>query len=97
MSGVKNRSGGAREGAGRPPKKLGALGEKDPKKFLLQVMNDPDADARSRLEAAKALLPYLHVKKGDGGKKEEQQAAADKAKRGRYKPPEPPKLVVNNG
>ena len=30
----------------------------DPRAFLLRVMNDPSVDWRSRVEAAKALLPY---------------------------------------
>lgn len=31
----------------------------NPKQFLLAVMNDPQASAEQRLEAAKALLPYF--------------------------------------
>lgn len=31
----------------------------DPKSFLLAVMNDASADAQSRIDAAKALLPYF--------------------------------------
>lgn len=31
----------------------------DPKQFLLAVMNDPNASAQQRIEAAKALLPYF--------------------------------------
>ncbi len=38
-----------------------ALGSdyRDPKSFLLAVMNDPTARARDRIRAAKALLPYF--------------------------------------
>jgi hypothetical protein len=32
--------------------------EIDPRRFLLAVMNDPAAELRRRIEAAKALLPY---------------------------------------
>jgi hypothetical protein len=32
--------------------------EADPRRFLLAVMNDPAAELRWRIEAAKALLPY---------------------------------------
>lgn len=32
---------------------------RDPKSFLLAVMNDPTASAEQRIEAAKALLPYF--------------------------------------
>lgn len=60
-------------------------------------MNSRMADARSRLEAAKALLSYTHMKKGDGGKKGERQEAAEKAGRGRFAPSAPPRLAVVNG
>ncbi|HEX7889761.1 MAG TPA: hypothetical protein VF522_10410 [Ramlibacter sp.] len=32
--------------------------QQDPRRFLLEVMNDPAVDLRLRIEAAKALLPY---------------------------------------
>jgi hypothetical protein len=35
-----------------------ASDELDPRRFLLAVMNDPAAELRWRIEAAKALLPY---------------------------------------
>lgn len=34
----------------------------DPKAFLLAVMNDPSAELRLRIQAAKALLPYCESK-----------------------------------
>jgi hypothetical protein len=34
------------------------LTDSEPKRFLLAVMNDPTAELGSRIEAAKALLPY---------------------------------------
>ena len=89
MAGVKGKSGGQRTGAGRPakpPAKLKdsdlltkALQQSDPRAFLLAVMADSTADARLRLDAAKALLPYECQKVGDAGKKGEAQAAAQKA------------------
>jgi hypothetical protein len=36
-----------------------APGARDPKRFLLAVMNDPATDMPLRIEAAKALLPYF--------------------------------------
>jgi len=62
--------------------------------FLMAVMNDQEAGARVRIEAARALMPYQHAKKGDGGKKEEQRAAAQKASRGRFAPATTPKLLL---
>jgi len=60
-------------------------------------MNDADAGARVRIEAAKALMPYLYGKKGEGGKKEEQRAAAEKASQGRFAPSAAPRLAVIAG
>src|SRR5690606_29523958 len=37
--------------------------EEDPKKFLLQVMNDEDVDLKERMKIAFQLLPYTHSKK----------------------------------
>jgi hypothetical protein len=90
--------GGKREGAGRkpkPPPKIGilasALTHKDPKAFLITVMNDADSDARLRIDAAKALLPFMHAKPGEG-KKEEKQSAAKTASKGKFAPSAPPRL-----
>ena len=64
----------------RPPFDLAALvGFSDPKAFLKAVMNEPDVDLRQRVEAAKALMPFEHQKKGEGGKKDAQADAAKQA------------------
>lgn len=74
MAGVKGRSGGARPGAGRPksPPELiaprafdGKTRFASPLEFLLAVMNDATADAKVRVDAAKALLPYKHQRQGE--------------------------------
>lgn len=94
--------GGTRAGAGRPK---GGKNEpvlsastsmltSDPKAFLLALMNDPMTDIRIRADAAKSLMPFVHERKGEAGKK---QQAADKAKTaatGRFAPKSPPKLVA---
>jgi phage terminase small subunit len=69
----------------------------DPLKFLLSVMNDPKAAAALRVRAAVAAVQYTHAKRGEGGKKDDRQAAAEKAARGRFSAGKPPRLVVNNG
>ena len=90
MTGVKGRSGGARKGAGgvragagRPPKEPAiltlAVAYADPAMFLRAVMNDSGSDAKLRVDAAKALMPFTHKKLGEGGKKGEQDEAAKKA------------------
>lgn len=100
MAGVKGRSGGARPGAGRPPKEpemLDVIGMfDDPEKFLRAVMNDVGADAKLRVDAAKALMPYTHVRKGEGGKKEQQAEAAKKVA-SKFAAAAPPKLVAAGG
>lgn len=94
MAGVKGRSGGARPGAGRPQTPLQfsevksvpaeALTHKDPKGFLLSLMNNDEADLKLRIEAAKALMPFLHAKVGETGKKEQKQEAAERTASGRF-------------
>lgn len=49
----------------------------DPRDFLKAVMNEPKIPMITRQDAAKALMPYMHAKKGETGKKE---AATEKAK-----------------
>lgn len=56
----------------------------DPVEFLTKVMNEPAADLRLRIDAAKAMLPFKHKKLGEGGKKDEKDAAAKKAGTGRF-------------
>jgi phage terminase small subunit len=51
----------------------------DPIKFLVTIMNEPAADLRYRIDAAKAMLPFKHQKLGEGGKKDAQADAAKKA------------------
>jgi phage terminase small subunit len=90
MSGVKGRS-------GRKPAQLKVPPGSDPLEFLLRVMNDPKAHAALRVRAAVAACQYVHMKKGEGGKKDERQEAASKAGRGRFAPSKPPKLAIVAG
>ena len=106
MAGVKGKSGGARPntggsrpGAGRKKKEAPVVdisSNGDPKKFLVDLMNSPEADVRMRVDAAKALMPFVHQKLGEGGKKEERQEAAKKVA-GRFSQAAPPKLVAAGG
>lgn len=72
---------------------LSAPSTSDPKEFLLAVMDDVEADARVRIDAAKALMPFMHLKLGEGGKKEQKQASAKDAGAGKFAPTAAPKLV----
>jgi phage terminase small subunit len=74
-----------------------ALMHTDPKAFLTIAMNDQALDAKSRIDAAKALLPFTHAKLGEGGKKDQKNDAAHKAASGKYGSAEPPKLAATNG
>lgn len=97
--GARNGTGGARPGAGRKPKPIPVIAVKveldsDPKKFLQSVMNDELADPRIRMDAAKALLPFMHQKIGEGGKKDERLNAAKKVATGKFAPVAPPLRLV---
>lgn len=107
MAEKKGQHGGARAGAGRKPKppdtvnvevpeSIAKLAHSDPKVFLFALMNDLAADVKIRADAAKALMPYIHHKVGEIGKKEERANAAKKASGGKFAASAPPKLVVNN-
>ncbi len=69
----------------------------DPLKFLMAVMNDAGEEIDVRKDAAKAMLPYIHPKKGETGKKDARNAAAKVAAgASKFGAMTPPKLVVNN-
>jgi len=98
MAGKPGKSGGARLGSG--PKKrepsiaVQALAHEDPQSFLLGIMSAVENDARLRVYAAKALLPYMYAKKGEGGKKDAQRDAAKQAVSGKFTPSAPPLKLV---
>ncbi len=100
MAGKPGRSGGSRPGAGRPPKEPPVISVEamydEPDKFLLSVMNDASADARLRVDAAKALLSAKVRRAENGGKKEAQQEAA-KQVASKFAQTTPPKLVASGG
>lgn len=112
MAGVKGRSGGKREGAGRKPARPTviaakpaapsvqppqiAAGDFDPRPALEQVAQGLIEVSPQQLKALTALLPYVHGKKGEGGKKEQRQADAQKVA-GRFAAAAPPKLVAAGG
>lgn len=67
----------------------------DPIEYLKAVMNGVEPDDIGRRDAAKAMLPYMHPKKGEGGKKDAKNNAA-KAAASKFGAMQPPKLVVSN-
>lgn len=106
--------GGARPGAGRPRKEAGktpvvkneaaakrprkSLGGLSPLEYMLQVMNDDDADDLRRDRMAQSAAPYVHARAADvaPGKKEQKQAAAEEVAGGRFAPRQGPRLAVKN-
>ena len=68
----------------------------DPKDFLAALMNDAQEDVKLRADAAKALMPFFHQKKGESGKKEQRNEEAKKVAR-RFASSAPPKLVAAGG
>jgi phage terminase small subunit len=103
MTAKKTGRGGARQGAGRPAKLSypldGALNNTtyaDPLAFLNAAMNDPKLQFRLRVDAAKAMLAYMHPKIGEGGKKEKAKDAAAKAASGKFTMVRPPSLKLIN-
>lgn len=59
-------------------------------------MNDVGEDMKLRIDAAKALMPFVHQRKGEPGKKEARQDAAEKVAK-RFNSAAPPKLVAAGG
>lgn len=51
----------------------------DPKAFLLAAMNDQNTEPKLRIDAAKTLMPFVHAKVGEAGKKDAKADAAKKA------------------
>lgn len=105
MSGVKGRSGGAREntggarpGAGRKPKlpAVVASGTDDALKLLLDIAFGRIDATAMQVKAAVAAVQYTHTKRHDGGKKDEQ---AEKAKKvaAKFQPTAAPLKLVARG
>jgi len=65
----------------------------DPKDFLKALMNDPSEDMKLRFEAAKALMPFTHERKGEASKKSaKEQQLAEVMGSGRFSVAAPPRL-----
>lgn len=71
-----------------------ALSYSDPKAFLLAAMNDHQTEQKLRVDAAKALMPFMHPRKGETGKKTERENAAKVAGAGRFGSSPPPLKAV---
>lgn len=73
-----------------------ALQYSDPRSFLLATMNDPLTEDKLRVDAAKALMPFMHKKLGEGGKKDARDEEAKKVA-SRFPVAAPPRLAASGG
>lgn len=109
MAGQPGKSGGARPGAGRKPNPKPAPvpiseeisqavtgGPFDPRPTLEKVALGLLEVSPQQYKALTALLPYVHHKLGEGGKKDQRADAAKKVA-GRFAAAAPPKLVAAGG
>lgn len=98
--GARPNSGGSRPGAGRPPSTPPADTEptdsRDPLQFLLDVMQGKIEPSPDQLKAGIAAAQYVHIKAGEGGKKDAQKEAAKKVAN-KFAAATPPKLVAAGG
>lgn len=79
-----------------PEPKAEDLSDLQPLDYLLSVMRDPNEEKGRRLQAATLAAPYVHPKKGEGGKKEQKKEAAEKVA-SRFTPSAPPRLAAAGG
>ena len=80
-----------------PDVQLGEEFFEDPKDLLRHAMNDRRLDPKTRIQAAVALLPFEHQKRGEAGKKEQQVTAAETVATGGFCPPAPPAPQLTQG
>lgn len=102
--GARANAGGARPGAGRkrqeavyvPPEaaRVDDAEPLDPRPTLELVALGHLEVSAQQFKALTALLPYVHTKKGEGGKKDSKADAAKKAAGGRFGAAPPPLRVV---
>lgn len=55
-------------------------------------MNNESEDPKLRVYAAKTMMPYIHSKMGEQGKKENKKEKANEVTQGRFAPSSPPRL-----
>ena len=75
-----------------------AMANMSPLDYMLHVMRNGAVEPARRDRMAIAAAPFVHARQ-EGmapGKRDLQKKAADAAGSGRFAPPKPPKLVVNN-
>ena len=96
-AGIKSHKKGKKENApevrlnlGRPQQAMQRAHYADPKDFLIDAMNNETLPVMARKEAAKELMPYMHSRIGEKGKKENAKDRANETGQGKYKSKAPP-------
>jgi hypothetical protein len=69
----------------------------DPRPALEQVAQGLIEVSTQQFKALTALLPYVHTKKGEGGKKDQAAERAKKAAGGRFGSAPPPLKAIQGG
>ena len=66
--------------------------------FAMSVINDPAADMNDKIRLAVAAMPFQHAKLAEKaqGKRAGQVEKAREIAKGRFAPPSPPRLIVDN-
>jgi len=96
--GQPGRSGGARPGAGRPPKApdSSSAGSEDMLQLLKDIATGKIDATATQVKAAIAAVAYTHAKVGEGGKKDQRADKAKQASQGKFASAAPPRLVISN-
>jgi hypothetical protein len=74
--------------------KLPQVDNLDPLDYMRRVWNDPNESPDRRDRLAMAAMPYVHLKPGEGGKKDAKEEAATKAAGGKFKVGKSPLSLV---
>lgn len=67
-----------------PPEAEVEIGNLTPLEYALRVMNDPREPKERRDRLCVAILPFCHVKQGEGGKREKAAEKAEKLSTGKF-------------
>lgn len=89
----------AAPGAAEAPAEAPLQPAQTPLAYMLDVMNDPGAEVARRDRMAIAAAPFMHprvAEESGAGKREKEAEAARQAATGKFAPPAPPRLVVDN-
>lgn len=79
-----------------PPDADVEIGTLTPLEYALTVMNDPREPKERRDRLCVAAMPFVHMKKGEGGKRESAAEKANNVSKGKFAAATAPKLKAVN-